>query len=409
MERSNQINNSHRSSHQSIIQRKQKRRQYRNMKSSERQSLFTKSAAISFAVLYFCQSSCALSQSKSRVTSPAFVQHLDTSLSALSSRRRNNNSAGNDNDTSNNGNSFTLLHYRNLHVDEDEPHFQLSNFFHSLWNSGRTRRAKDQQEIQLRDKQEKQQFVLDDYLESIDRRYKRLHEDDHVSSSSSSTITKVSPSSPAVGFTSALQWLTHHSDVSEAEQQRKNDDALYVLGLADLASTKLLQRHHLPVPKSKLNKSVVIDIAYKSASFSPQVNPDETVEALDIVNEALHGQLKTDGDTKLGKSPLINPTNLAPVAVTLSKAVIAIQILRKLRSIVLSSPNFITTASSKFNQASSVALRVSGKAFTQGLSSFIAFMRETSGGKYSLQIASMMAVAIFTFAVSLLRPALSKA
>jgi hypothetical protein len=77
----------------------------------------------------------------------------------------------------------------------------------------------------------------------LDRRYHRLHD---------KQATKV------VTF-SALNWLAEKPTVTQDEQA----DALYVLGLAGLASDRLLEKHHIPVsrdPKaaSKLSSSQAV-------------------------------------------------------------------------------------------------------------------------------------------------------
>ena len=83
---------------------------------------------------------------------------------------------------------------------------------------------------------DQKQAVVDNYLEFLDRRYQRLHEEEEPRRD-----TKFS----------AWKWLTQGSDDSEPLKQQKTDDALYVLGVAGLASEKLLQKHQLPVPESK--------------------------------------------------------------------------------------------------------------------------------------------------------------
>jgi len=89
-----------------------------------------------------------------------------------------------------------------------------------------------------------QQFILDEYLESIDRRYKRVHQGE----------TKDDRSQR--GFTSAWAWLTaDESSFVEEEKRRKKDNALCVLGLAELASVRLLQKHHLPIDQSQKQSS----------------------------------------------------------------------------------------------------------------------------------------------------------
>lgn len=72
-----------------------------------------------------------------------------------------------------------------------------------------------------------EQDSVDEYLEFLDRRYNRLHEE-----------REEKPFS-------AINWLLQEPEESEvvvASQQQK-DDALYVLGVAGLASQKLLQKH----------------------------------------------------------------------------------------------------------------------------------------------------------------------
>lgn len=67
-----------------------------------------------------------------------------------------------------------------------------------------------------------EQMLMDKYLESIDRRYHRLHDDDKVGS---------------IGWT--WNWLYAQPSQSRAQEE----DALCVLGLADLASERLLKQH----------------------------------------------------------------------------------------------------------------------------------------------------------------------
>lgn len=106
-----------------------------------------------------------------------------------------------------------------------------------------------------------QQFVVDKYLESIERRYKRVYQSD--------------TSDDPRGFTSAWSWLTAEKASPKKEQmQRNTDNALYVLGLADLASARLLQKHQLPVTQSngisnEANDSITIDARREKDITSP--------------------------------------------------------------------------------------------------------------------------------------------
>lgn len=103
----------------------------------------------------------------------------------------------------------------------------------------------------------KEQHVLDDYLEYIDKRYHRLHDDDEAEQPSDGGRP---------GINTAWNWLMKQTPGSELEAQQGKEDALCVLGLAELASAELLQKHHLPLPKSEFPReayevtaSVVID------------------------------------------------------------------------------------------------------------------------------------------------------
>jgi hypothetical protein len=291
---------------------------------------------------------------------------------------------------------------------------QISNFFHTLWTSGKSKRAKKLHAIQkLQEQKNKEQYVLDEYLESIDRRYKRLHEDENESSSFPSTT-----SSQDGGFTSALQWLTQHSSdsttLSDVEKQRQQEDAIYVLGLADLASKKLLQRHQLPVPKSKSDKSVVIDIGVHDTSLGlikDSVSPTKVTTTNDNEWTSTRG---TNGFFSI----LTSPINFAAGAITtcksatittIGKAMIIIQILQRMK-LAPNMKHILATTSTKFNQEGlSTPICIGGKAFTDAIAPFVSFIRNTSGSKYSLQLFSVMAAAIVAFAISVLRPMTSKA
>jgi hypothetical protein len=94
----------------------------------------------------------------------------------------------------------------------------------------------DQDTTTLEHPRTEEQANVDAYLEFLDRRYKRLHSNDRV--------TVDSQSSNPVPF-SAMSWLMNGKDETFLPKQ-PSEDALYVLGVAGLASQKLLQKHHLP-------------------------------------------------------------------------------------------------------------------------------------------------------------------
>jgi len=109
-----------------------------------------------------------------------------------------------------------------------------------LWRQLRNPFGPDRDEE--RDQASPQQHDVDEYLAYLDKRYHRLHDEDDKAE---------------IKF-SALNWLHHgnskHSD-SEVEHpssslsrstQEESDNALYVLGVAGLASQRLLQKKSLP-------------------------------------------------------------------------------------------------------------------------------------------------------------------
>jgi prefoldin subunit 5 len=287
---------------------------------------------------------------------------------------------------------------------EHQNNHHISNFFHTLWTSGKTRRAQQLHAAQLREKQEKQ-YVLDDYLESIDRRYKRLRKDDHEQSSKIKTKNKKTENGG--GFTNALQWLTakNPDSVSEMEEQRRQEDAIYVLGLADLASTRLLQRHHLPVPQSKLNESVVIDIRSSLVSESVPAVSSSSSQSGTKSSSDLGTSTTTTTATNLvtqDSKPCIQKTLVSALAITstvaIHKLLTMVQTLRKMDMSLLA--DFAV----RMNKLTATAVRSGCKSLTVGLASFLSFVTDKSGGKHNVQIASLMITAIFAFAVSFIRP-----
>jgi len=129
--------------------------------------------------------------------------------------------------------------------------FHLPNMTSDRWKTSVRVQMNDDQHASP---ETDQQFIVDEYLESIDRRYKRVHQSETNNDRSHR------------GFTSAWSWITaDESSLIEEGKQRNEEDALCVLGLAELASVRLLQKHHLPVTQSQQlssqgEDSIVIDI-----------------------------------------------------------------------------------------------------------------------------------------------------
>ena len=125
------------------------------------------------------------------------------------------------------------------------------------------RRQDDDDDVVQQPRTEEEQQGIDKYLEYLDRRYHRLHDGDDGPNGNNKK--------PAVF--SALEWLgrkggkpnnevnIHHENHQEEEEDedeeqattlQQQEDALYVLGLAGLASQKLLRKHHIDaVPAQK--------------------------------------------------------------------------------------------------------------------------------------------------------------
>lgn len=93
---------------------------------------------------------------------------------------------------------------------------------------------------------DEQQAVVDDYLEFLDKRYHRLHDEEVDSLPSRRTV---SGAGEAKKF-SALNWLMQGEQQQQSSVARnpkdRQEDALYVLGVAGLASQRLLQQKKLP-------------------------------------------------------------------------------------------------------------------------------------------------------------------
>jgi hypothetical protein len=109
----------------------------------------------------------------------------------------------------------------------------------------------------------------DDYLEFLEKRYSRILHDDKEEQQGSSKK----------GF-NVLQWLYHGGEADASQHKHKEDDALYVLGVANLASKRLLQKHHLldhaslkkeeESPEPSFNKAFAIDAEIVTTPLTKQ-------------------------------------------------------------------------------------------------------------------------------------------
>ena len=116
-----------------------------------------------------------------------------------------------------------------------------------------------------------EQDVVDDYLEFLDRRYRRLHSNEKEEENE-----KNKPFS-------AINWLLQGSSKQNDEvvSRQQQDDALYVLGVAGLASEKLLQKHALHVETKRETKAVKEE--YSDAIYEYTVDVTAESESASVV------------------------------------------------------------------------------------------------------------------------------
>lgn len=198
-----------------------------------------------------------------------------------------------------------------------------------------------------REEDDEQQSV-DEYLEFLDRRYRRLHSSE-----------KEEGPKPF----SALGWLKQTSpsrnEIIVSEQQK--EDALYVLGVAGLASQKLLQRHHLPVDEDKLPAH--LDNTRKTVDF---------VEA-DLVQSTMAGLF------------------IKKIVVPLLRVIYVAQRRKE---------TFVDEQLHRIKKFSSSVIRNAGKTVVHGPVAAVKSALEFGGGKRSLALTFAAAWALFF----LLRP-----
>mmetsp|Transcript_11821 Transcript_11821/g.33947 ORF Transcript_11821/g.33947 Transcript_11821/m.33947 type:complete len:386 (-) Transcript_11821:190-1347(-) len=106
-------------------------------------------------------------------------------------------------------------------------------------------------------KSEEQESV-DAYLEFLDRRYRRLHCGDDNEGKAKSALQNDSSEEKTTKSFSAMDWLMKGSGSNNSNAvtttRQQQEDALYVLGVAGLASQKLLQKHQLPTTMNQQQK-----------------------------------------------------------------------------------------------------------------------------------------------------------
>jgi len=145
-----------------------------------------------------------------------------------------------------------------------------------------------------------EQENVDAYLEFLDTRYRRLHCDDGKEETAQLKQQDCSVSKKGKPF-SAMDWLTNggsnNVDVVNSTREQQAD-ALYVLGVAGLASQKLLQKHHLPTTPIPSRQSRMI-----SPDTSSNEDSGPTMEKLVELKEQIDDAIEVK-DTRSLKTEM---------------------------------------------------------------------------------------------------------
>jgi hypothetical protein len=286
-----------------------------------------------------------------------------------------------------------------------QPKHCISNFIHTWWTSAKSNRAIEQA-AKAAENDEKKQLVLDEYLESIDRRYKRMHKYDRMRKAKANAVSldssnggrrrRYQEQDPDT-VTSAWQFLLQQDPASQVEEQRKQEDAIYVLGLANLASKRLLQKHNLPIPTSDESSSVVIDVD-SANSHAVTLGYDLVSESKDeatAVAPSTKTEIATDSRTK---QSLIR--NLA------LPTLYCLQFFKMAQEVYLSS---LSAVSTRLKSNTIDSIKAGRRAFSVLLKKIANMIIVNGGGKYSIQIMSIFATTLMTGAIGVLRPLINKA
>jgi hypothetical protein len=198
---------------------------------------------------------------------------------------------------------------------------------------------------------------VDDYLEFLNRRYNRLYSEE-------------SEEDRSMGF-SALNWLRAGGEGSATE------NSLYVLGVAGLASQKLLQKHQIAAPQQQPEN---VPFSLQETSTRPARNPvhKPTINVLDAV-------VCTPESAMASK-----------IAQQIAPVVRCIQSLERQRQI------FLRAQTRKLTMLLSASFRTLFKALVYGPVKAANAVLEVGGGKKSLTLAFAIAYATLL----LLRPVL---
>ncbi len=222
-----------------------------------------------------------------------------------------------------------------------------------------------------------EQENVDAYLEFLDRRYRRLHSDDEEEQKVESNHGNTKPFS-------AIDWLTNGGNVNakiEATTREQQQDALYVLGVAGLASQKLLQKHHLQATANTSQAKVM------STDGSPSL--DKVVELKEQIDDAI----EVNDETKSLKAKA-NEVILNNVLLPLLRVIYLAQ--RQKQLIVKMVQHVLTSVASKVTGGAMNTL-------SQGPRSILNAMLNIGGGKRNI----LRTMAIGYATIFVFRPLLS--
>ena len=135
-----------------------------------------------------------------------------------------------------------------------------------------------------------EQDKVDDYLEFLEKRYHRLHDS----------------SQPNTKQFSVMDWLLGDSDnTASANTAEQQENALFALGVAELASDRLLQNLHITLQQEKEHvasgKARVID-----AQFSTSPVVDNSVETKNAVGSLIEAGATVLSRLAARRIPLIS-------------------------------------------------------------------------------------------------------
>jgi hypothetical protein len=208
--------------------------------------------------------------------------------------------------------------------------------------------------------EEENQEVVDEYLEFLDRRYRRLH--------------NTEPEEEKPKPFSALNWLIqgppnrNHLVASKHQQE----DALYALGVAGLASQKLLQKHHHQ------------EQGPTSAAIAVQERPSPMI-----------------GDDKSNHQVAANSFSESQIGSTIANKVI-LPVARVFYMIEHRKQLFIQAQMQKLRAILSLMVKSISKSLSQGPINTAKAVLEIGGGKKNIALTFTVAYTVFF----LLRPML---